>query len=698
MSQQSGKEAETTITYGTPTLNDWKIYLRNLHQNPTQNMATPNSSSSESSFELEESFKALLDRKRREMQNKVADGRMPPAEDSDDVASREVVEPSQQQSIGDDSTFLEQDSISKLSDTSFEEMERICAVLDKVNGFDTSVKMQADVVKPPVPTLTLHPPATFGDVTQLDEIDEPSGLWENTILPVVGGGVALSPVKRMHMLRPSTILEESTFSGPSEASKNSSIETFASARQVPEEGESLNVNSATSASEVYRTAQDTFETESYARSSILDMDSGVTSDMTAADNRTNNYDQRTEYESRYSKDSTREADSMEGEQNVIILDSSESEIEDEQDTEYIKKHQEDEKLGNTYPLDSLASERDESLLEPEPSSLLYEDQEESTQNFPDEISVLDEMPDRFNDTLEETDFMLKQGLKLMALKKQQQEQEERRAQLVKSRTNSGSDDGYRPPLLHTPSDKNMKKAPPMGSHLSYLTPTSGMSSRLNISHGSHSAGVKQALFSSAGKNSATKNLPTGVAVGAGSTGSFKKPVSRLPHLKVTGRKFDHIVSPIGAYIKKTPQSMLQTKINCHNKNLIDVLHSENRDSALSTGSSHGCKENQGINLKGYTSSLPGKGVICSNRAHVLDERNVVRIPGGEKMQKLINSSPTMVIRHEGRIKFAEPTAAGGERKVASHNISTMTDDSLADLSVLSSDVSVRVLKDAKRYN
>ncbi|XP_035911150.1 uncharacterized protein LOC118511769 [Anopheles stephensi] len=694
MSKQSGKEADKIITYGTPTLNDWKIYLRNLHQNPNQNMATPDSSSSESSFELEESFKALLDRKRREMQNKVTDERM--QDEDSDVATRAAPEPGKQ-FIGNDSTFLEQDSISKLSDTSFEEMERICAVLDKVNGFDTSVKVQADIAKPPAPAM-LSQPSTFGDVTQLDDIDEPSGLWENTILPV--GAAALSPVKRMHLLRPSTILEESTMSGPT--SKNSSIETFVSAKQATGEGESVNVNSATSASEVYRTAQDTFDTDSYARSSILDMDSGVTSDMTAADNRTNTYEQRGEEESGYSKDSTREADSLQEEQNVIVLDSSESEVEDEPGTEYIKEGH--ETLGNTYPLDSLASERDESLLEREPPSLLYDGHEESTQNCSDELSVMDEMPDRFNDTLEETDFMLKQGLKLMALKKQQQEEQERRAQQeermhekqqpVKSRTNSGSDDGYRP-LLHTPSDKNAKQAAQLGSHLSYLTPTSGMSSRLNVPNGSH-GGFKQALFSSAGKNSATKNPPIGAA-GAGSTGSFKKPVSRLPHLKVTGRKFDHIVSPIGAYIKKTPQSMLQTKINCPNKNLIDVLHSENRDSAVSTGSSQGCKENQGINLKGYTSSLPGKGVISSNRAHVLDERNVVRIPGGEKMQKLINSSPTMVIRHEGRIKYAEQ-GAGGERMLAPHNISAMTDDSLADLSVLSSDVSVRVLKDAKRYN
>ncbi|XP_049288076.1 uncharacterized protein LOC125766299 [Anopheles funestus] len=677
MSKQSDKEVEKIITYGTPTLSDWKIYLRNLQQNPTiQNMATPDSSSSESSFELEESFKALLDRKRREMQEKIIDERML-AEDSD-MTTREVAE-TEKTATGNDSTFFEQDSICKISDASFDEMERICAGLDKVHGFDTSVTVKEDSVKPTASALQQS--VTIGDVTQLEDIDEPSGLWENTMLP------ALSPVKRMHMLRPSTILEESTMSGPAEASKNSSIETYISAKQVTE---SANRDSATSCSDVYRTAQDTFETDSYARSSMLETDSGLTNDFTGVDNRTN--DRPVDG---YSNNSTREADSLEEEQNVIVLNSSESDIEEQ------GKEEEHETLGATFPLDSLASERDDSLVDREPTSLAYGEHEESTHNYPDEVSVLDDMPDHFNDTLEETDFMMKQGLKLLALKKRQQQAQEHRNQMVqqeknqmiKSRTNSGSDDGTRP-LLLTPMGKNIKQGTPVGSHLSYLTPTSGMSSKLNIAHGGHSVGLKQTLFSSVGKNSAPKNPTCG---GAASVGSFKKPVSRLPHLKVTGRKFDHIVSPIGAYIKKTPQSMLQTKINCHNKNLIDVLHSENRDSGVSNGSSHGYKENHGIDLKGYTSSLPGKGVISSNRAHVLDERNVVRIPGGEKMQKLINNSPTMVIRHEGRIKFAEQQTAGGGRKLT-HNMSAMTDDSLADLSVLSSDVSVRVLKDAKRYN
>ncbi|XP_041778735.1 uncharacterized protein LOC121597205 [Anopheles merus] len=715
MSQPSEKQTQTSPTYGTPTLNDWKLYLRNLQQLPTQQtMAARDSSSSESSFELEESFKALLQRKRQEMQEKACEEHFLAAEGGSRDAARSAPVPQS----GNDSTFLERDSISNISDTSFEEMEKICAVLDKVNGFDTSVGAKEERHKPA--TATMPGSVTLlGDVTQLEEIDEPSGLWENTILPGGGGGgaVELSPVKRMHLLRPSTILEETTTSS-AEASKNSSLDTFISAKQVVEDSD--NRNSAISGSEVYRTAQDTFGTDSYARSSILDMDSGVTSDITAVDNRTRH--EREEEESGYSKDSTREAgeslvDDMEQhqqqqQQHVIILDSSTSDCEEERVDGHGHGPAGYETLGNADPLESLVSERDESLLEREGSPSYYDEHGATTENYPDEMSVMDEMPDRFNDTLEETDFMLKQGMKLMALKKQQQEEEERRreesqhsylyreqlessSQVVKSRTNSDSEDGARP-MLHTPKDKYKGATTPSGtSHMSYLTPTGSMGAKM--AHGSHS-GAKQTLFSSVGKTAAPKHpTPSGAVT---SSGSFKKPVSRLPQLRVpAGRKFDHIVSPIGAYIKQTPQSMLQTKINRHNNmNLIDVLHSENRDSAISTGSSSSnSKENHGVNLKGYTSTLPGKGVISSNRAHVLDERNVVRIPGGEKMQKLINNSPTMVIRHEGRIKYAE-RAADGQQRTLAHNISALTDDSLVDLSVLSNDVSVRVLKDAKRYH
>ncbi|XP_058120108.1 uncharacterized protein LOC131292121 [Anopheles ziemanni] len=673
------------VSYGMPTLNDWKLYFRNMKQAPlAQREATPESSE-ESSFELDESFRELLDRKRQQMAKQTSEEKMLASEEA--ATAREERSGATYQprgTSGNDSTFLEQDSICKISDMSFEEMERLCGVVDNVKrlsvgGVEPAVGEQVEKALPSIPT-------TFGDITQLDDVDEPSGFWENSILP--GSGQIMSPMKRVHVLRPSTIIEESTINEAGE-SKNSSIDTYVSAQQR-ESQEAGNSSSAISSSEIYRTAEDTFTTDSYARSSA--MDSGLVYDNTSSDNQTafGRHEQH-EDESTYSKNSTAEAGLTEV-QNVILLDSSASESEHEEDLH-----------AQMDPLDSVLSEQNDSIVTNEQSSML-DDLDES--DYKDHnVSELEEMPDRFNDTMEETDFMLRQGMKLMAMKKKEKDHQlgqslkHDQQQQQKSRTISDSEDGatYTRHVEHlTPANNSASKATADTSNYTYLTPSSVMRSKLNVSHGTGS-GCKQTLFSSVGKNNSAKKLPGPPSGGSASGGAFKKPVvSRLPQAKLGAyRNFDHIVSPIGAYIKKTPQSMLQTKINCPNKNLIDVLHSENRDSVMSAGRSS--KENHYGVAKGYTPSLPGKGVISSNRAHVLDERNLVRIPGGEKMQKLINNSPTMVIRHEGRIRYAGESGGGGAGRRLMMNDSTIGDDSLKDISVASNDVSVRVLHDAKRF-
>lgn len=71
---------------------------------------------------------------------------------------------------------------------------------------------------------------------------------------------------------------------------------------------------------------------------------------------------------------------------------------------------------------------------------------------------------------------------------------------------------------------------------------------------------------------------------------------------------------------------------------------------------------------------------------VIDHRYVVT-PGGKSVQKLIGNQP-LVIRHEGKIK--------------SHNsparlVVPQFEESLADLSMMSGDVSVQVLHDVHRH-
>ncbi|XP_058059115.1 uncharacterized protein LOC131209957 [Anopheles bellator] len=628
MSQENNTAETANVTFGTPTLDDWKFYLHSLKDAPLEKQAILPESSEESSFELEESFRTLLERKRNEMEDKQST-------DENKIADRGVAHPTGGW-IGEDSTFVEGDSMSKVSDTSFEELEQICVLLEKANRVADSVEKLSS--KPSGSASGL------GDVTQIDDIDEPSELWEHSVLP---GAEVLSPVKRMHIMRPSTIIEESSIGENGISVDNNSMETFDSAKQVLTEE---NNTKSISGSEVYRTAEESFPLNTF---STGDSDTRIDFDVTG--------------------------------QNAVVIDiDSSSEVEEEP---------------STYEEEVVHDNRESAL------QLGHEDESFSY--------VLDEIPEHFNDTLEETDFMMKQGMKLLAIKQRQQQraEDDHHQETIQSKPEcetqfSGSNihSNQSPKLnahhhpkpfvktaqtlkVHTPLEKNAVR---MVASASKITPFA-VRSKHNTPSGPGSAGQKQTHFSSDGKYGSRNLHNTSVA----SSAPFKKPVSRLLPLKL-GRKFDHIQSPIGAYIKKTPKSLLQAKITCPQKDLIDVLHNEHgRDSETSIKENCGTTLTNRLNVKGYTSSIPGKGVVSTNRQHVLDERDWKRIPGGAKMHKLINGSPSSVIRHEGRIRYA---AGSGDVAGVQKKFDNMAeDDSMADLSVASSEVSVRILKDAKRY-
>jgi hypothetical protein len=80
---------------------------------------------------------------------------------------------------------------------------------------------------------------------------------------------------------------------------------------------------------------------------------------------------------------------------------------------------------------------------------------------------------------------------------------------------------------------------------------------------------------------------------------------------------------------------------------------------------------------------------------VIDQRSHLKVPGGEDMKKLlVNSSPTVTV-HEGRFKgLPRPKVFSN---ISSLNESMISEQSFADLSLMSGDVSLHVLKDAKKY-
>lgn len=622
-------DQQPEVHFGTPTLEEIKQFMQKLQHRPLDAPTMVAESSDDSSFELDDSFRAMIERKRKKfIEERLAAGLDSTTEDEIDESAGQSSSTGGGDSYSrfrcNDSTIIEQDSIHKTTDESFEAMERLCGSINLGGGGDgLGEESQLDAEMPP-PSLDFTVPAKarrdeatcLGEMTQLEDVEEPSGMWENSMMhATAAANKVMSPIKRVHMLRPSTILEEATINETTTTgSKNTSLESYATAKvQLDGSGDNCSI---VTGSEVYRTAEEGSTINSTVDSTGAGFETTVVNKTSIA----------------------REDVSEEDE--VIVLDSSSSEAED-------SLTESDKRLDASSMLENSASLQENSLC-----------QNDSTELERAESPLLDEIPDHFNDTLEEMEFMMRQGMKVMQQQKAQEQEKIKKPG---------------PPIL--------KKSNPVE-----MTPVTPASPGRYLKPKQPSSNCKQNLFShSASKTNSAHKPPLSTPTSCSSV--FKKPlVSRFP-LPKSAKKFDHIKSPIGTYINKTPNAHLETKLFHPNRNLIEVMHTnpQNRESVASV------KENNfalPADATNYTSSLPKKGVVCSRGAHVLDERRTVRIPGGEKVQKLLNNSPTLVIRHEGRVRYQRDTQLTDD---------SVADDSVADLSMASGDVSVRVVKDVRRF-
>ncbi|XP_053696073.1 uncharacterized protein LOC128743502 [Sabethes cyaneus] len=658
-SDNSTSGDESGIYFGTPTIGEIKRYWQRMQNQPLNQPDLLPDSTDESSFELDDSFHAMIEKKKQQLIKSKEESKL-----SEDISSVSQFTggggDTTTRFMGDDS-IVEPDSMFKVTDESFLEMEKLCS-MDQSKLFVGQCSLQQAEEErnseqtegnspsgQPTESEQCEINATIGasDETQLDDIEEPSCMWEQSIIQNNFAGKALSPVKRVHMLRPSTIIEEPTTINETTitGSKNTSLESYISAKQTLNGSDN---GSVVTGSEVYRTAEEGNETKSTVNSTI---DASIGFDITA--NKTslelkNPINEITVVDDESEDEPENQSDG------IIVLSSSESEPEQEEnEKETMQKEEPKFKACDTF----------ENSADLQENSLCGEDVD--TENDVGSVS-LDAIPDHFNDTLEEMDFMMRQGMKIM---QQQKTQKQHQFHDQTSSAKSG-----------------LKKKLATPQQISPFTPANN---DRYLKPKQQTSSCKQTLFStSANKIYSGQKATPSTAVESSSGGTFKKPaLSRFP-LPKSAKKFDHIVSPIGTYINRTPHTTLQSQIFIAKSNLIDVLHSnpENRESTASS------KENHSISAKvdpsTYSSSLPRKGVVSSRGAHVLDERHVVRIPGGEKVQKLLHNSPTMVIRHEGRLKYQREPQLTDE---------SIADDSLADLSMISGDVSVRVLKDVRRF-
>ncbi|KAJ6646458.1 hypothetical protein Bhyg_01669 [Pseudolycoriella hygida] len=165
--------------------------------------------------------------------------------------------------------------------------------------------------------------------------------------------------------------------------------------------------------------------------------------------------------------------------------------------------------------------------------------------------------------------------------------------------------------------------------------------------------------------------------------AFKKPNfptgsgSRIPSA-TKNKNFDHIVSPIGAYINNIAPPPLLANVK---------PTSEFFDSSYCTKMSreldNSVASNSGVKSKPVP-SLPIKFFTSSEQQRVIDAK-YQKIPCGEKMNRIIGKIPT-VISHQGRIHSGSPV----KRNVP------IDDSSFANVSIMSGDISVQVVKDVKR--
>lgn len=454
-------------------------------------------SSVDSSFDLNESFKELLNRKREELEQQK---NIPFANTKDDCRTVNNMNTSSIYECGNDSTFIEQ-SDDLASDASFLEAERLSNItqsnttlIDLTESRDDNL---VDVIKEQhqdgLKQLMIK--MQINNETMLNDIEAPSCLFENSVF--LNSPTHQSPIKMIGMLRPSTILEEthtSEYTSASFENNSGSLDSYITA----ETGKTNN-NSGTE-SEYYKTADEQNNSISLMNKIV---DDSQWSKISVQSSKIS-----------MSEDSLamRSADTVSGNDSTASLNSS--------------------------GVESISIEE-----------------------------ILDEAPAQFNDTIEEMDFLMQQGMKFLT-----------------PNAKSGENNTFK--YTPTPKAKN-------------ISPFSS-ATKSNYTHILKGSPVTPNFIKLGAipKASTKPELPDN---------DFKRPLfptSRIPKSNIPIKnKFDYIVSPIRTYIKETPEVPLYSKnrgtnVDCNLSKLYPP-----RQSILNT------KENEPCDLDNYVSTLPRKAFI-----------------------------------------------------------------------------------------
>ncbi|XP_061397195.1 uncharacterized protein LOC133332840, partial [Musca vetustissima] len=279
---------------------------------------------------------------------------------------------------------------------------------------------------------------------------------------------------------------------------------------------------------------------------------------------------------------------------------------------------------------------------------------------------------KFNDTMEEVEYMLQKGMEYMAAK-----------------DNIPNTEIKKEPLKSTNLPKTQPNSPAVNESKRIITAQSETKAKVPKSSTFIKTSNKNSQQSSNRFALDMRPFPKLEIFG-----KHQQSAASHPRQKELSNKqhFSHIVSPVGTYMK----SLVYVKQKLHQTQSRTI---RTVDSPL-PGS------------LGTKSTLPKKAYISSELKHIVDERTPVTIPGGKKIQKYLeNAMMPAVLRHDGKIKIKDgvgsktnmpppmPKNSATKSSVSESRISSSQQNnaSLADLSVMSGDVSLYTIMDAQKF-
>ncbi|XP_031630583.1 uncharacterized protein LOC116345405 [Contarinia nasturtii] len=293
-----------------------------------------------------------------------------------------------------------------------------------------------------------------------------------------------------------------------------------------------------------------------------------------------------------------------------------------------------------------------------------------------------DMPN-FNDTLERVEYMMEQGRMMMLDKNARntpiqnvKSQNAQKKTPISQTKKTPISQTKKTPISHT------KKTPVSQTKSKVLTPSSSSAKKTGNAGGvKHFTPNNADLFKRPDQR--TVRSPFGAKSASASKAHAPPQHSRIPMKTSSLQKpqFRHIASPIAAYINNTPEvPLIKTVRPARN------LHMEDFNKMYPSTSSLD-ESTQSVEILPMKSALPRKMYISAPQRKIIDQRHMVT-PGGQSVQKLIGPAP-LVIRHDGKVKSQQNQGRA---------VAQMFEDSLADLSIASGDISVQVVQDVHRKN